>query len=94
MNWALAKTVKEAREAKGLTQGQLAGFAGLSEIYLSRLECGEKGASVKALMQIAVALTVKPSELMRCLEETLGNGPPEPLRKQGRPRGKQGNGVG
>ena len=85
LNWALAKIVKEARETKGLTQGRLAGFAGLSEIYLSRLECGEKGASVDALIQIARALEIKPSELMRRIEEALENGPPPPPRKQGRP---------
>jgi len=43
LNWALAKVIKEAREAKGLTQDQVAGFFGLSEIYLTRLECGERG---------------------------------------------------
>ena len=86
LNWALAKVVKEAREAKGLTQGQLAGFAWLSEIYLSRLECGEKGASLEALTQLAGAFQIKPSEIMRSIEDVLEQGPPEPPRKQGRPK--------
>ena len=86
LDWALAKVVKDAREAKGLTQGQLAGFAGLSEAYLSRLECGEKGASLDALTQLAVPLGIKPSEIMRRIEEELERGPQEPPRKQGRPR--------
>ena len=85
LKWALAKIIKEARETKGLTQGQLAGFAGLSEIYLSRLECGDKGASLDALMQIAGALGIRPSELMRRIEEAIEKGASAPSRKQGRP---------
>jgi transcriptional regulator with XRE-family HTH domain len=86
LNWALAKIIKEAREAKGLTQSQLAGFAGLSEIFLSRLECGEKGDSLNALMQIAGVLGIRASELVRRIEDALENGPPAPPRKQGRPK--------
>ena len=86
LNWALAKIIKEAREAKGLTQGQLAGFTGLSEIFLSRLECGKKGDSLNALMQIAEVLEIKTSELVRRIEEALENNPPAPPRKQGRPK--------
>ena len=85
LNWALANLVKEAREAKGLTQSQLAGFAGLSEVYLSKLEQGGRGDSLNALMQIAGVLEIKPSELMRRIEAALENGPSAPLRKQGRP---------
>ena len=86
LNWALANVIKEAREAKGLTQGQLAGFTGLSEIFLSRLECGKKGDSLNALMQIADVLEIRTSELVRRIEEALENGPPAPPRKQGRPK--------
>ena len=46
LNWALAKVVKEARETAGLTQNELAGFSGLSEIYLSSLERGQRGDSL------------------------------------------------
>ena len=85
LNWALAKVIKEAREAKGLTQGQVAGFSGLSEIYLTRLECGERGDSLNALMQIAGVLEIPASELVRRIEEELARGPQMPVRKQGRP---------
>ena len=33
--WAIAKVIREEREKKGLTQGQLAGLSGLSETYIS-----------------------------------------------------------
>ena len=32
--WAIAKVIREEREKKGLTQGQLAGLSGLSETYV------------------------------------------------------------
>ena len=86
LNWAIAETVRSAREAKGLTQSQLAGFAGLSEIYLSELERGGRGASLNVLLLIAKVLGVRVSELVRQIEDALGNGPPAPPRKQGRPR--------
>jgi len=89
LRWALAKVIKKIREANGLTQGQLAGFAGLSESYLSRLECGEKSASLDALAQLADALQVKPSEIMHQIEDVLAHGPSEPSRKHGRPRNRR-----
>ena len=85
LNPALAKVIKDAREAKGMTQGQLAGFAGLSEVYLSRLECGKRGASINALIQIAGALKIPAAELMRRIEAELMDGPAKPIRKIGRP---------
>lgn len=91
LNYAVAEAIREAREAKGLTQSQLAGFAGLSEIYMSELERGEKSASLNALLLIAKVLGIKISELVRQIEDTLENGPPAPSRKQGRPRKMEPN---
>ena len=86
LNWAVAKVIKETREAKGLTQRKLAEFACLSEIYLSELERGEKSASINALTQLAGPLGIKPSEIMRQIEDVLERGPSEPPCKQGRPK--------
>ena len=86
LSWALASVIKEAREAADLTQSQLAGFAGLSEIYLSSLERGNRGDSINALVQIATVLNIPASELMRRIEEELKNGPREPEKTPGRPR--------
>lgn len=85
LNWALAHAVRKAREAAGLTQGQLAGFAGLSEVYLSSLERGCRGDSLNAFMQIAVVLKLSPSDLMRRVEEELLSGPTPPAKILGRP---------
>lgn len=86
LNWALAKVVKEARETAGLTQNELAGFSGLSEIYLSSLERGQRGDSLNALMQIAGVLKLEASELVRRVEAELKNNPQPPDIKTGRPR--------
>ena len=90
LSWALAWVVKDAREAAGLTQSQLAGFAGLSEVYLSSLERGCRGDSINALLQIAGVLNVPASELMRRIEEELKNGPRQPETSAGRPRKQKG----
>lgn len=86
LNWALAWVIKEAREAARLTQSQLAGFSGLSEIYLSSLERGYRGDSINALMQISAVLNVPASELLRRVEEELKRGPRQPEKAAGRPR--------
>lgn len=86
LNWALASVLKEAREAAGLTQSQLAGFAGLSEIYLSSLERGQRGDSINALMLIGNELKIPASELLRRVEEELKRGPKKPEPSSGRPR--------
>ncbi|MCL1889408.1 MAG: helix-turn-helix domain-containing protein [Desulfovibrionaceae bacterium] len=86
LNWAIAKTIKKARESKGLTQNQLADFAGLSEVYISKLERGIKGDSVNALMQISVALEMAFSDLMKLVEAELLRGARKIEPKQGRPR--------
>jgi transcriptional regulator with XRE-family HTH domain len=85
LNLALAKVIREARETKGMTQGQLAGFAGLSEVYLSRVECGKRGASINALIQMAGALKIPAAELMRRIETELAQEPEKLTRKIGRP---------
>lgn len=86
LNWAIAKTIKMMRESKGWTQVQLAGFAGLSDVYIAKLEQGVRGDSINALVQIAAALGIRPSELMLNIETELANKPQRPKTVQGRPQ--------
>jgi transcriptional regulator with XRE-family HTH domain len=85
LNWAIAKIIKEMRESKGWTQAQLAGFAGLSDVYIAKLEQGARGDSINALVQIAAALGMPPSELMKEIEIELAGGPRKPKGTRGRP---------
>ena len=85
LNWALAKVIKEMRESKGWTQAQLAGFAGLSDVYIAKLEQGVRGDSINALVQIASAAGIPPSKLMYAIELELSAGPQKPESTLGRP---------
>lgn len=84
--WAVGKVIREAREASDMTQGQLAGFSGLSESYVSLLEHGHKNLTVNGLVQIGRVLQVTPAELMRRIDEEMKNGPQPSSKKVGRPR--------
>ena len=76
--WAIAKVIREEREKKGLTQGQLAGLSGLSETYTKL--------SVNALVQIAAVFSLDASEAMRRIEKEMKNDPQPPKKQTGRPR--------
>jgi transcriptional regulator with XRE-family HTH domain len=86
LDWATANAIKKARIASGFTQSQLAGFAGLSEVYLAKLEQGACGISLDALVQIAAAFGMQPSELMKEIEMELASGSSKPEGTRGRPR--------
>ena len=86
LDWAIAKIVKEMRESMGWTQALLAGFAGLSEPYIAKLEQGVRGASIDALVQISIAVGVPFSKLAHAIETELAAGPQKPTGVQGRPR--------
>ena len=55
----LGNRIRELREEFGLTQGQLAGNASVSQGYLSQLENGEvKNPSAAVLLRVAQAMHV------------------------------------
>jgi transcriptional regulator with XRE-family HTH domain len=62
---AMAINVRRARNAKKMTQEDLADRAGLSTRYLRSVERGAVSTSVTVLGQIAHALRVDPCELIR-----------------------------
>ncbi len=48
-----------------MSQEKLAEKAELSPVYISRVECGKENISVDALVRVAKAVKVAPSELLR-----------------------------
>jgi transcriptional regulator with XRE-family HTH domain len=62
---AMATNVRRARNARKLTQEELADRAGLSARYLGSIERAAVSASVTVLGQVAQALQVDPCELIR-----------------------------
>lgn len=60
----LGDKIRQLREEYGLTQGQLAGGASVSQGYLSQLENGDvKNPSAAVLLRVAQAMNVDPDEL-------------------------------
>jgi XRE family aerobic/anaerobic benzoate catabolism transcriptional regulator len=62
---ALGERVREARARRGMSRKTLAQDSGVSERYLAQLESGEGNASVLLLRQIAGALNLPLTDLLR-----------------------------
>jgi XRE family aerobic/anaerobic benzoate catabolism transcriptional regulator len=62
---ALGERVREARARRGMSRKSLAQDSGVSERYLAHLESGEGNASVLLLRQIATALNLPLTDLLR-----------------------------
>lgn len=61
--------VSRLRIEKGMTQESLSAFAGISRSHLTLLENGNKTARLDTVFNIANALEIRPSELIRLIEE-------------------------
>jgi transcriptional regulator with XRE-family HTH domain len=66
---ALGNIVQTRRRRLGLSQEELALRAGLHRTYISEIERRSRNLSVKILVQIAIALDMEPSAMMREAEE-------------------------
>jgi transcriptional regulator with XRE-family HTH domain len=61
---AFGEVVREARQAQGLTQEQLALGAGLNRNFVMDIEAGKRKPSIITIFSLAKALGVSPSLLM------------------------------
>lgn len=57
--------LKELRDAKGMTQEDLAEKAGLFRTYLSRIETGTANPTLTVIHQLASAVSETPASLLR-----------------------------
>lgn len=64
----VGQVVKRLRTEKGMTQEVLSGFAGVARTHLTMIENGSKQANFETLWRIALALDMKPSELVAIIE--------------------------
>lgn len=55
----VAEKVRDAREATGLSQTELAARMGTSEAAVARLEAGDAGATLTTLQKVATALGLR-----------------------------------
>src|SRR5690348_10666426 len=96
---ALGERVREARARRGMTRKILARDSGVSERYLAQLEAGQGNISIALLRQVAEAMSVPLSELVRegaerpieltLLMQRLERLPPEQLAEAARHLTKQ-----
>ncbi len=62
------ETIKGFRQKASLSQEQLADLASLHRTYIGSVERGERNISLENIVQIARALDVKPSDLLKDIE--------------------------
>lgn len=62
-------TIRSVRKAKGMSQEVLSGFAGIARTHLTMIERGTKQANFSTICKIAEAFDMRPSELVRKMEE-------------------------
>ena len=60
--------LQEIRKKRGLSQEELGFESGYHRTYISLLERGLKNPSLKTIFQLARALKIRPSEIIRRIE--------------------------
>lgn len=71
MGGALGREIKRARESLHKSQETLAFDAGIHRTYVSLIERGRKSPTIAVIAKLAKALNVRPSELLRRVEEQI-----------------------
>lgn len=61
--------LKQLRTDKGISQENLAYDSELDRTFISLLERGERQPSIATLFKLAKSLNIKPSEIIKTLEE-------------------------
>ncbi len=70
-NTLVGKVIRKKREQKGMTQELLSGLAGIARTHLTMIENGTKQPNFETVWKIALALELKPSELVEEIEMEL-----------------------
>ena len=70
-NSVVGKTIRALRKEKGLSQDVLSGLAGIARTHLTMIENGSKQANFETLWRLAMALGLRPSELVAQIERRI-----------------------
>ena len=70
-NILIGTVIRKKRIQKGMTQELLSGFAGIARSHLSMIENGTKQPNFETVWRIALALDMRPSELVTEIEMEL-----------------------
>ena len=72
-NQVVGCVIQRLRNQKGLSQEVLSGFAGIARTHLTMIENGTKMPNLETIFKISEALNIKPSELIKEVENTITN---------------------
>ena len=67
----IGRIIGRLRSQKGMSQETLSGLAGISRSHIAMIENGHKAARINTLWNIAGALNVRLSDLIRMAEEEI-----------------------
>lgn len=67
-NEVIGKVIRHLRLQKKMTQELLSGLAGIARTHLTMIENGTKAPNFETIWKIALALDMKPSELVALFE--------------------------
>lgn len=67
----VGEIIKKLRTEKKLSQEVLSGLADISRSHLSMIEIGRKMPNLEIIIKISDALGIKPSELIRIVEQNI-----------------------
>ena len=70
-NKVVGETIRNLRKEKGISQDILSGLAGIARTHLTMIENGDKQPNFETIWKIAVALNMKPSELVSQIEQLI-----------------------
>lgn len=76
---ALGQTIQHYRKQMKLTQGELAGLAGISMPFMGHIERGTRVASLETLVDLCRALKVTPNDLLAAEGVSAPQGLPEQM---------------
>lgn len=60
----IGKVIRQKRQQRGMTQELLSGLAGIARTHLTMIESGAKNPNFETIWKIALALDLKPSQLV------------------------------
>jgi len=69
--FVVGKIIREYRESKGVSQEVLSGLADIGRTHLSAIERGVRKPTLETFFRISQALEVRPSDLLRAVEDEL-----------------------
>lgn len=70
-NKAIGRVIRSIRLKKGLSQDVVSGLAGIARTHLTMIENGSKKPNFETIWKLALALNMRPSELVQRIEQEI-----------------------